>query len=118
MKSIRYINAGYPDTGAWKGRHSRAVEVGLRNYGAATGAFHPGAIVQAINAWCNYAEAHKRRFESDIGCDYVLGPAWMAWGLALRRLLDGETGQLDCGTLDTIIHDNLNEQGYKEGVDW
>ncbi len=110
MKSIRYMNDKFPDTGGWKGRHSRAIERALRNVNGTAGVYAGDSLAQAINAWCEYASAHLRRHESPIGADYILGDAWKYWGLQLRILLNGETGDLDCGTLDTIIHDNLKEQ--------
>ena len=54
---------------------------------------------------------HKARFESAIGEDYVLGPQWQAIGEGLRGLLNGETGRLDCGTLDGFILATLDENG-------
>lgn len=90
-----------PNTGDWQGRHMRAVRATPQH-----------SIVIALDAWCEYASAHKRRYESTIGEDYVLGPAWARWGAAVRELLNGECGNLDCGTLDHIIHANLIEQGF------
>lgn len=100
MKAYHWISKTTSDTNGWKSRHGAVMH----------GGSHP--IAQAMKAWCEYAEQHKHRFESDIGDDYVLGPAWAKWGFALRALLNGDCGQLDCGTLDTIIHDNLLEQGW------
>jgi hypothetical protein len=118
IKTVRWINDKFPDTGAWKGRHSRAVESGLLNVNGHRGAYVGDSLIQALNAWTEYARAHLRRYESNIGDDGFLGPVWCKWGLALRGLLNGETGDLDCGTLDSIIHDNLTAQGFEEGKDW
>jgi hypothetical protein len=114
MKTIRHTTNCPGNSGDWKGRHARAVESGLRNVHGTRGIFQADSLVQAINAWCDYASGHKRKFESEIGEDYILAPMWFAWGIALRGLLNGETGQLDCGTLDAIIYDNLTEQGWVE----
>ena len=73
-----------------------------------------GAIVTGTAAWLEYADAHKARYESPIGEDYVLGPAWLEWAKALRTMLNGETGNLDCGTLDAAIMKALAENGFAE----
>ena len=90
-----------PNLNGWQTRHMQAVRCTPQ---------HP--IIVTVDAWCEYASAHARRFESPIGEDYVLGPAWARWGFAIRELLNGETGNLDCGTLDTILCRNLEEQGF------
>jgi hypothetical protein len=69
-------------------------------------------MVNLISAWVDYAAQHARRFDSKIGDDGVLGPEWAQIGAALHGLLNGETGRLDCGTLDAIIHDNLTTEGF------
>ena len=99
MKAYNWINTTIPDISGWEVRHRRAIEGN-----------HP--VAQAMRAWCSYAETHREKFGSNIGDDYVLGPAWAQWGFALRALLNGDCGSLDCGTLDTILHDNLSDQGW------
>lgn len=101
MLDLTYVPAT-PDTGGWKQRHLNAV-FGRTN--AAT------PISEGIKAWNLYAKRHLERYESRIGDDYVLGPAWAQWGAALRTLLNGECGQADCATLDHIIYENMIEQG-------
>lgn len=115
MKTLDYL-PDHPDTGGWKARHHRAIFRALQ-YDTHKGPFYdkPGmALARSIQAWLEYAQSHKDHYGSTIGEDYVLGPAWYQWGEALRTLLNGETGELDCGTLDSIIFDNLTEQGWKE----
>lgn len=34
------------------------------------------------------------------------------WGASLRKLLNGDLGRLDAGTLEHIIVHNLEEQGF------
>lgn len=114
MKTIHYEAECGGNIGDWKGRHKSAVHRGLTQ---SHSSISQGAcIVQGLNAWCEYASAHKRRYECPIGKDYVLGDMWKAWGFALRGLLNGETGDLDCGTLDTIIVDNILEQFPEENI--
>ncbi|GAC1496209.1 MAG: hypothetical protein NVS1B2_16170 [Vulcanimicrobiaceae bacterium] len=69
------------------------------------------ALVGALTAWNKYAAAHLARYESPIGEDYVLGPAWIQWGNALRTILNGETGRLDCGSIDSGIYRTAAENG-------
>jgi hypothetical protein len=64
-----------------------------------------------LRAWEKYATAHKARFDSTIGEDYVLGPRWEEIGMGIRGLLNGETGRLDCGTLDAFILQTLTGNG-------
>jgi hypothetical protein len=92
-----------PNTGDWQGRHHRA----LRIAGPAS-----NAIVAMIAGWADYADTHKARYESGIGEDGVLGPAWAAMGGNLRTLLNGELGGLDGGTLDGFLCNTLTAEGF------
>lgn len=75
------------------------------------------AIVKMLLFWEMYAKEHQKRNESPIGDDYVLGPEWRDIGLAIRGLLNGETGRLDCGTLDAFILETMRENGVEtEGI--
>ena len=109
MKQITYM-PNTPDNNGWKARHKAVIQ---KMSDDAVYDQQPELIARAIDAWCLYASAHELRYESPIGEDYVLGPAWADWGRSLRALLNGETGDLDCGTLDTILVDNLIEQGFE-----
>lgn len=104
MKSITYVNDKFPDTSGWKARHLAAV----RGRDQARG----GAVAMGIDAWACYASEHRRRYEAPISEDGFLGPLWAEWGKALRGLLNGDMGNFDCGTLDSIIYDNAREQGF------
>jgi hypothetical protein len=94
----------------WGFRHNTAVDHALdsrcvvRNFET--------SLVHMLTAWAVYAESHKIRYESPIGEDFVLGTEWRQIGLSLRGLLNGETGRLDCGTLDSFILDTLKENGF------
>ena len=98
MKDLRYLPKHAAGT-SWSMVHKRAL---LRAI----------PLIDGIRAWCAYASAHQARFGDGIGQDYVFGRQWAAWGAALRRLLDGDLHGADGGTLDTILHDNLKEQGF------
>lgn len=71
-------------------------------------------IANMLRAWLQYAETHRERYDSGIGEDYVLGPAWEAIGRSLRTLLNGECGRLDCGAIDAILNDQLKAEGFEE----
>jgi hypothetical protein len=101
MKTLDFV-PNTSNTGGWKNRHLAAI-------GAPSGFERP--IIFALRAWLDYAREHAARYKSPIGDDVVLGKAWLAWGEALCELLNGDCGRLDCGTLDTILRDNLIEQG-------
>lgn len=70
-------------------------------------------IVRMIEQWLRYADGHENRFASKIGEDYVLGRYWFDMAISLRVLLNGETGRLDCGTLDTVIMSALRTAGFE-----
>ena len=89
----------------WAVRHNQAVAVPKEEeYG----------MVHMLRGWTEYAKLHLSRCESPISDDYVLGPEWQAIGEAIRGLLNGETGRLDCGTLDAFILDTMRENGFTE----
>lgn len=96
-------NRNYPNTGGWQDRHDEAVsspKVGFER-----------AIAQMLKGWQEYAHTVKRRYESQIGKDYVLGPEWEAIGKGIEGLLNGELGRLDAGTLDSFIRGTLKDNG-------
>ena len=104
-------NRNMPNTGQWQDRHDVAV---LSNgYIRAAKPFE-SAVAQMIVGWGRYALNHKAEYESSIGDDGVLGPEWLAVGKGLLGLLNGQTGNLDCGTCDAFIRDTVHENGYPD----
>jgi len=87
----------------WRERHAAALAYPTK---------HEKAILGLLRGWLVYADEHKERFEGEIGEDYFLGPAWAVIGGNIRTLLNGETGRLDCGTLDGVLCDTLTNQNY------
>lgn len=84
-----------PATGHhWAARHQAAVY-------SPDGFERP--ILSLATSLAIYAEAHQARYESPIGDDGVLGQDWEVMARALLGLLNGETGRLDCGTVDKAI---------------
>ena len=94
--------------GDWQGRHMSAVLNPKLHFEA--------AIVGMVKVWLVYADGHRARYESGIGEDYVLGPEWESIGRSLIGLLNGETGRLDCGTLDGCIRASLVAEGFGENA--
>lgn len=92
-----------PNTFGWQDRHMAALRAPMEV---------ESAVSDLIVGWAQYADRHRARYESGIGEDGVLGPAWAAIGASIRALLNGETGRLDCGTLDGFICDTLTAEGF------
>lgn len=88
---------------AWKIRHNDAMAYPDRM---------ERPIVHMLQALESYANWHKDRYESKLGADYVLGPAWLDMAKGLRTLLNGDCGRLDCGTLDSMIIDMVKDAGF------
>jgi hypothetical protein len=97
-----------PNTGSWQDRHDAAIR--LPHMSETRNNFET-AMVEMLKGWSKYAEDHKVRYESPIGDDGVLGAYWESMGDALRGLLNGETGRLDCGTLDGFILNTMRDNG-------
>ena len=70
------------------------------------------AIVSGCKALSEYRATHAARHCAPIGEDHFLGPVWLAWARAIRALLNGETGRLDCGTIDQFLCDEYLAAGF------
>jgi hypothetical protein len=75
---------------------------------------HEIAIVKLIEGAVEYADRHQARYDSAIGDDCVLGKEWESIVRAIRGLLNGECGRLDCGTIDGLLLDMLKAEGFDE----
>jgi hypothetical protein len=107
IDAIQMQNRAATPTG-WASRQMGAFErVGVKTRRP----LHEHAMVRMIDGWAEYADAHYEQFDSLIGEDYVLGPAWQAQGEAFRTLLNGELGDLDGGTMDGAILDIMRVNG-------
>ena len=71
------------------------------------------AIGQMLRALALYADSHLSRFETPISQDYVLGVEWRRSLSAVRALLNGETGRLDCGDVDRAILAMFTAAGFE-----
>lgn len=75
----------------WRLRHIQAME-------DPRGAEIP--IVNMLRELRRYRNQHLERYDVPIDRDFVLGPAYAAIVQGVRELLNGETGRIDCGSLD------------------
>lgn len=100
-----------PNTGGWKDRHDLAVLSAGMVRGAKP---FETAVAQMAVGWGRYAIDHRSEYETPIGDDGVLGPEWLAVGKGLIGLLNGQTGRLDCGTVDAFIRDTVHENGFPD----
>lgn len=74
-----------------------------------------GANIKNIFAsLVSYAECHREAYESPIGEDYVIGEYWKQMASGLIGLLNGETGQLDCGEYDRRIRLLALNNGFSQ----
>ncbi len=62
-----------------------------------------------------YGCEYEARYEdSKLGVDGFLGPAWLDMARGYLALLNGETGRLDCGTLDGELRRWAERFGFEE----
>lgn len=83
---------------------------------ARTRAGFESAVMELLRALAEYADAHRDRYESEVGEDGVLGDHFEEIARGLLGLLNGETGRLDCGTLDGAIR-KLCKAAKVEGIE-
>jgi hypothetical protein len=97
-----YPNEEHSDAVGWKRRHMTELKCG-----------HP--IVLMAHGLKGYVDRYAGGSEDTfIADDYVLGPAWLRALKGLRAMLNGETGGLDCGTIDGALVILALEHGFKE----
>jgi hypothetical protein len=92
----------------WGKRHASAWRDALLFHGNRKPS-HAAALALMITGWAMYADSSEQNFGYVIKDDGHLGPPWAAIGQALQRLLDGDTGALDCGTLCNDILGAIRE---------
>lgn len=93
----------------WARRHTNEMMFGVDGFGA--------NIAAQVKAWAKYADLHYARYESLIGDDGYIGEHWEDQAKSILGLLNGETGGLDCGTIDSLIRAIAREHGLK-GKEW
>lgn len=71
------------------------------------------ALVHLRAGLLHYAVQHSDNFEGcQIGGDSFLGAAWLRLAKAYLELLNGPTGRLDCGTLDSEVRRWAQQYGF------
>jgi hypothetical protein len=71
-------------------------------------------LLTAMDALLRAAKDYSERFDSKLADDYVLGPPWLDAIKGVRRLLDGDFGPIDNGTVEAIFWRALAIAGYNE----
>lgn len=93
---------------------------GARHYDAwhlpSVGSEH--MIVSLINGWAEYADSYHKAtsFEpyDTLKEDYFAGENWLTIAGSILQLLSMDLGRLDGGTLNTMIHEVLRNEGFEE----
>jgi hypothetical protein len=71
-------------------------------------------VVQIVRSLAEYAAEHAARYESPIGEDGVMGDCWADIARGAIRLLNGETGNLDCGSVESGIRALAKAVGFED----
>jgi hypothetical protein len=86
-----------PHENGWLERHDQAALT------------HP--LARMLDYAERYANQYQARYDSKIGEDGVLGDYFKEILSGIRGLLNGETGGLDCGTMDAAILNLASDVG-------
>ncbi len=74
-----------------------------------------------IKGLADYIDSYPPRYETKVGEDYILGDYVLDIVKGIRGLLNGETGRLDCGTIDRLLLDLVTLAGFdadnREGME-
>jgi hypothetical protein len=68
-------------------------------------------ILAMLAGWLDYADEYRDTNGDSVADDGYLGSEWIDIGKAIRSLLNGDTGHLDCGSLDSVICDTFEAEG-------
>lgn len=90
----------------WGERHVRLFQAPVKK--------EARALVHLITGLALYADAHEAAYESGIGEDAVLGEHWADIAEGIRGLLNGETGGLDAGTLNSLLGRMLRSENFED----
>ncbi len=95
-----------PEAPQWLINHHKALQ-------APRGNEEP--VVTLRSALIQYGVYYPERFVGcTLGGDSFLGAAWLQIAQGYLALLNGETGRLDCGTLDRELRDMARRFGFDE----
>lgn len=70
-----------------------------------------------LEGLAQYADGFKRECGIPLGEDYVIGDEWITALRAFIGLLNGPSGRLNCGTLDTAARDLAEHQGFTRDLE-
>lgn len=76
------------------------------------------AMRKMLEGWAEYAEASQKAYTEKgeppymLADDGVLGEPWGKMGLLIHRLLDGNVGGWDCGSISGNILETLEKHGF------
>lgn len=72
-------------------------------------------LVSLRSGLLQYAVEYGERFEGcELGKDSFIGAAWLDMARSYLKLLNHETGRLDCGTLDGELRRWATRFGFEE----
>lgn len=71
-------------------------------------------IEKMYDALYEYADSHRRIYGVSIAHDPYTGAEWLKMWDACRALLTCETGQLNCGAMDTKLLDLRRKHNFPE----
>lgn len=79
---------------------------------------HGRALRKMLEGWEAFAKAERDAYSDGedvyrLGDNYVYGESWAHIGLNIKRLLDGETGGWDCGSLAGNITELIESEGFE-----
>ncbi len=68
-------------------------------------------IVHMVRALEEYDRV-LRNAACPVSEDYILGPIWLTLAYNLIGLLNGPTGRLDCGPIDSYVREMVKKAGF------
>lgn len=97
----------------WGKRHAKAIDDALMfaNTTPVNRQTTHGALALMLKGWCMLADGAFG--ETQASDDGFGGDVWKEIGEGLRTMLNYELGPLDGGTLDSLILDVLENQGFE-----
>lgn len=93
-------------------QHRRAVQDGKTNKCGR-------ALIGMLRTWEDYRSAYHDAYDDPAASsevnemDCVVGRYWAEVGLSIKRLLDGECGGLDCGSIAANITAMIEAEGFE-----
>jgi hypothetical protein len=70
------------------------------------------ALAHLVRGLVAYREVYAARYKVEISVDPCLADNWLGIAKGVLGLLDGDTGRLDCPTLDGLIRLTAEQAGF------